>query len=327
MITVRLSTSTPGFPWFRQTPDNSGVWGGCRFVIDEPIKACDFWVVIDGIPDSQVCRCPPQNTLFIASEPNSVKSYREGFLDQFAAIWTTHPDQRHKNAARRPPYLPWHIGIDWQSDDPAASAANFNAIETYLPVEKKRNLSVITSDKAFTPWHAKRITFVEQLKRHFDQRIDVYGRGIRDIGDKAEAILPYRYHVVLENSCFQDYWTEKLCDSFLGGAFPIYWGCPNADAYFPENSFAKIDMEDVDASIDTIENILRAEKYEKIIPDLLEARRRILYKYNIFQILSEYVLKQKFEKPMLSSLLPERYFRRKISVRRFVKKAVDRARF
>ena len=31
--------------------------------------------------------------------------------------------------------------------------------------------------------------------------------------------------------------SEKLYDSYLGLAFPIYFGAPNSGEYFPKNSF------------------------------------------------------------------------------------------
>src|SRR5437667_94736 len=74
--------------------------------------------------------------------------------------------------------------------------------------------------------------------------LDVSGRGIRAIEDKADGILPYRYHVALENSQFPDYWTEKLADAFLGFAHPLYWGCPNLERYFPAQSFTALNIHD-----------------------------------------------------------------------------------
>ncbi len=37
MIRVKLSTNFPDWPLIRQTPDRSGIWGDCRFFINEDI--------------------------------------------------------------------------------------------------------------------------------------------------------------------------------------------------------------------------------------------------------------------------------------------------
>ena len=32
----------------RQTPGGLGVWGDCKFVVNEPVEYCDWWVVCHG---------------------------------------------------------------------------------------------------------------------------------------------------------------------------------------------------------------------------------------------------------------------------------------
>jgi len=99
---------------------------------------------------------------------------------------------------------------------------------------KSKLMSVITSSKDFTEGHQKRLNFVRRLKDYFGEDIDVFGRGIREVDDKWDAISPYKYHIALENSVYPHYWTEKLGDVYLSGAYPIYYGCLNLEDYFPE---------------------------------------------------------------------------------------------
>ena len=43
---------------------------------------------------------------------------------------------------------------------------------------------MISSNKAFTDGHRQRLKFVEALKEHFGENIDVFGRGINSFADK-----------------------------------------------------------------------------------------------------------------------------------------------
>lgn len=84
MVRVKVSTSFPGWPLARQTPGASSVWGDYRFMIDQPIEECDWWVVYEGPLKVEHAHCPPENTVFISSEPPSLARYPRPFLEQFA---------------------------------------------------------------------------------------------------------------------------------------------------------------------------------------------------------------------------------------------------
>lgn len=51
MLRIKLTTAFPEWLLARQTPCRSGVWEDCRFLINEAVEACDFWVVYEGMPD------------------------------------------------------------------------------------------------------------------------------------------------------------------------------------------------------------------------------------------------------------------------------------
>jgi len=110
----------------------------------------------------------------------------------------------------------------------------------------------------------------------------IFWPGYQDHGDKDEALSDYRFHIALENSVHRDYWTEKLADPFLRGCFPIYSGCPNLDDYFPDGSYARIDLDKPQQAIGTIREVLRSDLDRSSSELRQEAKRRILYEYNIF---------------------------------------------
>jgi hypothetical protein len=112
---------------------------------------------------------------------------------------------------------------------------------------------------------------------------------VRDMNDKAESLDEYRYHVAVENFVGPDHWTEKLADSYLGCTLPFYFGCPNANEYFPEGSFIPIDIFDPDGCAQLIRRTIENNEYQKRLPLILEARRRVLYEYNLFAVLSRLI--------------------------------------
>jgi hypothetical protein len=55
--------------------------------------------------------------------------------------------------------------------------------------------------------------------------VHFYGQAAgNEIEHKADAMAPYMFHVVIENSRARSYYSEKLIDCFLTGIIPLYWG-------------------------------------------------------------------------------------------------------
>lgn len=49
---------------------------------------------------------------------------------------------------------------------------------------------------------------------------------------KAETLYGSQFHVVIENCCELDYFSEKIIEPILNKTIPIYIGCPNIEDYF-----------------------------------------------------------------------------------------------
>ena len=113
-------------------------------------------------------------------------------------------------------------------------------------------------------------------------RLVHFGRGFEPVGDKMDAILPYRFHLVLENSVQANYWTEKLADAYLGWAYPVYLGCPNVGDYLPAEAQVCINDMDADAATERITGLLDQPLGQQREAALAEARRRVLDVYNPF---------------------------------------------
>jgi hypothetical protein len=51
-------------------------------------------------------------------------------------------------------------------------------------------------------------------------------------GDKKLCFKESMFHLTIENSKNQNYFTEKIIDAFITKTIPVYWGCPNIEEFF-----------------------------------------------------------------------------------------------
>lgn len=151
-------------------------------------------------------------------------------------------------------------------------------------IQKDKLVSIICSDFTYARDHKQRIEFTKQVKQHFGDRIDFYGRGFNTFDDKYKTIAPYKYHIAMENGREKDYWTEKFADSVLSEAYTFYYGCPNLHDYFPRDIYTEIDIYDFKKSIKIIEEGMKDNLYEKSLEEIRKARNLILDKYNVINI-------------------------------------------
>jgi|GEM_PF-189480 len=290
MLTIKLSL--PGFEHpdisqFTGTLDNT--FRNCVFYINrDDILAADFWVCLEGPYKSlETCRVKRNNVIYLAAEVAWPRFFydselKRSFLNQFGRVYTCH-DIYADNAVFGPPYLPWMINANHGQSIFSASERDrsyFSGL-TYLP--KTKQLSVFCSAQAWTDDHKMRLKFVKALKQHFGDTLDWFGNGIQPLAQKWDGIAPYKYHLVLENQSRFDVITEKLYDSFLGLAYPIYYGAPNVSDYLDPSAMATINILDLRGSIKKIEQILAADPYQAALPALVESKNRVLTKYNLFE--------------------------------------------
>jgi hypothetical protein len=67
------------------------------------------------------------------------------------------------------------------------------------------------------------------------------------------------YHIAVENSRNNGYFTEKIIDAFLSKTIPIYWGCLNIDQFFNKDGI--ITFNSTNELIDIV-NTLTPDYYE-----------------------------------------------------------------
>jgi hypothetical protein len=96
---------------------------------------------------------------------------------------------------------------------------------------KTKLVSLVSSTKRMGPGHDFRLSWVDRLKG----KVDIYGRGLRTMARKEEALQDYMFSVTIENDQYETYWTEKILDCFVSGTVPIYHGAPDLLDFFNMN--------------------------------------------------------------------------------------------
>ena len=280
--------------WLRQFPGRIPRWGECVFRFDQDARDYDWLVVYDDLPPRpgerrshrvETLACPRRHTLLVTTEPSSIKYYGRGFLAQFGYVLTSqehwaipHPDPIFGQSGYR-----WFYGVGPEG------LRDYDRMVAHPPLAKTGLISTVTSAKRQRhTLHDRRHAFVQALAQRLPE-LERFGHGIRPVGDKAEAMDPFRYHVAIENHIAPHHWTEKLADCFLALSLPFYHGAPDAGDYFPEGSFVPVDLDDPDASARLIRETMARDHYAHHLPQLREARRRVLEEYNLFALLARVI--------------------------------------
>ena len=269
---VRIVSDWDSSGLLRQTPGGAGMWDGICFTT-RPVEECDLLVMLNNRKlDPVSARCAPGNVWAVMQEP-----YIPGLFDwmveghePYARVFTHRVPSPDPKYVPSQPALPWLIGLSY---DDLVSAA--------VP-EKSRGASWIASNLTFLPAHKRRNRLRRYLREQAPDLVDHFGRGVRPVSRKWEALAPYRFSLAIENSVGPHLWTEKVADCFLAWTVPLYDGCTNLEQYFPEDSFLRVDADNPAAVCATLEKLRESNEWERRLPSLEVARRRVLDEYQIF---------------------------------------------
>jgi hypothetical protein len=321
--------------WRRQLPDAAPVWGRCRFEFDPDCRNYDWVAVYDDLSPRtnerfsvrvEPLACPRERTILVTSEPAPIKDYGQDFVGQFGLVLTSQEPQ----VMPYPNVIHTQLGLRWFYGMSDERRYSYDRMLAFPPTEKTKQISTVCSNKVRDPrtLHGARVRLTEQLQREMPE-LDWFGRGVRPIADKADALDSYRYHIAVENHIAPHYWTEKLADPFLGLALPFYCGCPNVDDYFPRESYIAIDVNDVAGSIRIIRDAVANGEYEKRLPFIRDARQRVLERYNLFAGLASWI-EARHEAGAGESRQPTKLYSRRAlrysSVKHFMRSIGDKLR-
>lgn len=291
MKTIRIVSTYSN--WFkRQLFDNLEQSYGCRFIFSNNGGACDYCFVIDELPETIHVTCPPENLILGVGEPKSVKIYPRSYYRQFGRVASFYPFRDFAGTGIRIPLLPWMADVRYNSSKKkwdTEHLLDFKTLERSLSNTRKDKIAIVTSNKCMTRGHRKRLRFVMRIKEILGQSIDIYGQGFTSIVDKLSVLSEYKYSLVIENSQFMNYWTEKLADALICENYPIYAGCPNILEYFNDGELTPVDLNKPEQAAETIQNLIYTNAYDKRLENILKAKQRVLYHYNALTLIADFV--------------------------------------
>ncbi len=265
--TVRRFTGKDGVDWK----------GRYLFTADPSCEDYDWLCVYDEMPPRYGgkirLRCPQANTMLLTQEPESIKSYSKAYTDQFAVVLTNRSDfdGRRPGLIRGAGYMVWYTGRSFGEEKAAE------------PVAKERIVSAVYSAKNMrSTLHARRCAFLDLMEKNVPG-FDRFGKGVRKIERKCDAIDAYKYHICHENHAQKGFWTEKIADALVCRALPFYIGDPDICKAIPEKAVIRIPADEPpEKAAQTVRAAIENGEYERRKDAIEEARALMFEKYNMF---------------------------------------------
>jgi hypothetical protein len=93
-------------------------------------------------------------------------------------------------------------------------------------------------------------------------------------------MLDYAYHLSIENSFMNDYFTEKISDPILSECLCFYAGCSNIEEYIDSRAFCKIDLTNKGEAKETIIRAIQDNHRKKKLKYIKQQKKRLLTDLN-----------------------------------------------
>ncbi len=287
MINVKITNpslkyhSKKNLDIFNFTNEENNIYRNKKYWINENNSNIDYWFILEDLNQrSETVNLKNNNLFFLSSETSYSPDYytkesKKNFLAQFKNIYT--PNYIFmENVVSNPPFLPWFLKKDHFIRN--SEISEIELLKNFSP-KKERLISVISSDKEMTEYQIARKHFSHELKKHFGEKLDLFTNF--NPMKKKERIAPYKYHIVLENQNRYNGFSEKLFDSFISSCFTIFGGSANIEDYFDRNSFIKININDFNGSINSIENAINNNMYENNLDSIRNSKNVVLNEFNL----------------------------------------------
>lgn len=322
-ITVGWHRDKPGTPPYRDnlsifnfTNSQDNIFNGKKYFINSEIENPDFWFILENTKSNRIenVNISKSKIYFLNSETRYEPSYfmrpsKEKFLTQFDKVYSPNFINL-ENIINVPPFLSWRL-----RGDPFADFSSISDLDFYSQFNPKKEklLSVYCTTKQITEIQKVRLDFVTKLKNIFGDDLDWYGAD-KKTKTKIDGVGRYKYHLVLENQLQHNFISEKLYDSFLGNAYPIYAGASNAKNYFNEKSFCSINLNDFNGSVKNIIDCISDDTHDKNIQALQDSKLTVLDKFNLIKRIDQIIENspQNYEEDSKTvSIYPKIYFQNK----------------
>lgn len=163
----------------------------------------------------------------------------------------------------------------------------------HVPI-KTATMSIMISLKYQMPGHKYRHDLTTRILKE-RLPVDIYGRGCKVYNTtsphlkgeftETEPYERYDFHIAIENSQSNHYFSEKIINPLLCSTTPVYLGCKHIQDYFPEEVICM--SGNVDEDIELIKNIIRTPSTYKKEIDTEKVKKRVSLIENVKTIFSE----------------------------------------
>lgn len=228
-------------------------------------------------------------TIILTAPHNNHKD----FNPKKTIIFLTEPPSspHHQNATEN--VCPMYLPLPWYFN----SKHREHIISASFKLEKSELLSAVTSELYWLGGHQRRLNFLLHFDALVAEGLDIFGRKQTgeifsqlnnyrsELADKYDGLIPYAYHFACENSFIPDYFTEKILDPILSECLCFYDGCTNIEEYIDDRAFIKIDVNNIQHSIDTIIRNIENDEFSKRRTFIAKEKQRILTELNPLNII------------------------------------------
>ena len=176
-------------------------------------------------------------------------------------------------------------------------------IPTNFPSNRENKLLSILSSKAHDIGHIKRINFIRELEKKNLNLIDIYGRenfhnfnnykGQVIDNSKEKCFEKYKYCFQAENNSEYNYATEKIWEPIVCECLCFYWGCPNLDNYIDSRCFIRLNLDNIDESIQIIQRAINEDWWSQRIDIIRKEKNKIINELGFFPTVKKIIEKYK----------------------------------
>jgi len=277
-------------------PDNY-CWNNIQITWED--ENIDYYVLINrplyGIDEYY----DPEKTLVFQMEPWVYNDSKPWGVKTWGE-WATPDPVKFLHVNSHKNYL---NNVEWHLDNPLAE------IQKPITTTKMDKISAICSSKNYDEGQMLRNQFIgyicEQEKEEKTQSIiDVYGKfnyhhfefykGSLQDDNKYNGMHQYKYHLACENNAEDGYATEKIWDAILCETLCFYWGCPNLEQTIDSDAFVRLDLNDKEGSLRTIQKAIEEDWWSQRINTIRKMKTKILEELAFFPNLQK-ILESKRE--------------------------------
>lgn len=230
-------------------------------------QGIQFGLFVNGEAYSKsVLKWPKERRICALVESPINPCYRDpAELERRFPLILTH---RQELVRRGPPYRELLFGTSWIG---LSSVGAVEDIEKEHPAKSSLVSFIGSIQHASTGAYQFRQDVASAMLQRSD--VDCYGKGIREISGKREALESYSFSIAMENAAEDLYFSEKLVDCILLETVPIYYGCPGIGKLLNTAGLLQFrTLEELNGILSRVDQSL----WLQMRPAVLENKQRIL---------------------------------------------------